>query len=57
MKSEEELSHLRAEKQALKEQPGQRDELIGQLLQRVQALEERLSKDNYSTIFSPLYAG
>ncbi len=44
MKPEEEVMQLRAENQALQEQLRQRDELIAQLQQRMQALEERVSK-------------
>src|SRR5215469_9200825 len=60
MKPEEELIQLRAENQVLREQIGQRekqlaqrDELIAQLLQRVQVLEERLSKDSHNSSLPP----
>lgn len=60
MKPEEELIQLRAEKQALREQLelrdnqlAQRDELIAQLLQRVQALEERLGKNSHNSSLPP----
>ena len=53
MKPEEEVLHLRAENQALREQLAQRDEVIGQLLQRVQALEERWSKDSHNSSLPP----
>lgn len=53
MKPEEELIELRAENQALREQLGQREELIAQLLQRVQVLEERLSKDSHNSSLPP----
>jgi transposase len=53
MKSEEEVHHLRAENQALREQLAQRDEVIRQLLQRVQALEERVSKDSHNSSLPP----
>src|SRR5581483_7909273 len=49
MKPEEELIQLQEENRALKEQLAQRDELIAQLLQRVQALEERLGKDSHNS--------
>jgi len=60
MKPEEELIQLRAEKQVLREkieqrenQRAQRDELIAQVLQRVQVLEERLSKDSHNSSLPP----
>lgn len=53
MKPEEELIQLRAENQALKEQLAQRDELIAQLQQRLQALEERLAKDSHNSHLPP----
>ena len=53
MKPEEELHHLRAENQTLREQLAPRDELIAQLLQRVQALEERLSKESHNSSLPP----
>jgi transposase len=53
MKPEEELPQLRAENEALREQLTQRDELIAQLLQRVQALEERLNKDSHNSSLPP----
>src|SRR5712691_10251138 len=49
MTPEEELLRLRAENQALKDQLTERDELIGQLLQRISALEERLAKDSHNS--------
>jgi transposase len=53
MKPEEELHQLRAENQALREQLVQRDELLAQLLQRVQALEEQLAKDSHNSSLPP----
>ena len=53
MKPEEELIPLREENQALKEQLAQRDELIAQLLQRVQALEEQLGKNSHNSHLPP----
>jgi transposase len=53
MKPEEELIQLRAENQAQREQLAQRDELISLLLQRVQALEERLAKDSHNSSLPP----
>lgn len=53
MKAEEELIQLRAENQALRDQLAQRDELIEQLLQRVQELEKRLSKDSHNSSLPP----
>ncbi|HEU5384018.1 MAG TPA: IS66 family transposase [Ktedonobacteraceae bacterium] len=53
MKPEDELIQLREENQALKEQLAQRDELIAQLLQRVQTLEERLGKDSHNSHLPP----
>src|SRR6266487_5242042 len=60
MKPEEELIQLRAENQALRaqlalrdNQLAQQDELMGQLLQRVQALEERLAKDSHNSSLPP----
>lgn len=60
MKPEEELIQLRAENQVLREQIGQRekqlaqrDELIAQVLQRVQVLEEQLSKDSHNSSLPP----
>ncbi len=60
MKPKEELIHLRAENQVLRDQieqrdrhMAQRDELIAQLLQRVQALEERVAKDSHNSSLPP----
>src|SRR5712691_8900638 len=53
MTPEEELLRLRAENQALKDQLTERDELIGQLLQRISALEERLAKDSHNSSLPP----
>jgi transposase len=60
MKPEEELNHLRAENQALREQLAQRDtqlaqrdELIAQLQQRLQAVEERVAKDSHNSHLPP----
>lgn len=53
MKPEEELILLRAENQALREQLAQRDELIDQLLQRVDVLEKRLAKDSHNSSLPP----
>lgn len=60
MKPEEEVMQLRAENQRLQEQIEQRDnqlvqreEVIAQLLQRVQALEEQLSKDSHNSHLPP----
>jgi transposase len=53
MKPEEELIQLRAENQALREQLAQRDELIAQLLQRLQLLEERVAKDSHNSSLPP----
>jgi transposase len=60
MKPEEELQRLQAENESLREQIkqqdrqlAQRDELITQLLQRVQALEERLAKDSHNSSLPP----
>ena len=44
MTPEDELLYLRAENQPLREQLVPRDELIAQLMQRVQRLEELLAK-------------
>lgn len=53
MKPEEELRELRAENQALREQLRERDELIVQLQQRLQAVEERLAKDSHNSHLPP----
>ena len=53
MKPEEELIQLRAENQALREQLRQRDEVIAQLQQRLQALEERLAKTSRTSSKPP----
>ncbi len=60
MKPEEELIHLRAEHQALREQLelranqlAQREELIAQLLQRVQTLEKRVGKNSHNSSLPP----
>jgi len=53
MKPEEELIHLRAENQGLREQLAQRDELIDQLLQRVDVLEKRQAKDSHNSSLPP----
>jgi transposase len=60
MKPEEELIRPRAENQMLREQIEQkdnqltqRDELIAQLLQRVQRLEKQLAKDSHNSHFPP----
>ena len=53
MKPDEELIQLRAENQALREQLAQRDELIAQLLQRLQLLEERVAKDSHNSSLPP----
>ncbi len=57
MKPEEELIQLRAENQALREQLRQRDEVIAQLQQRLQALEERLSKTSRTSSKPPSSEG
>ncbi|MGH2479320.1 MAG: IS66 family transposase [Ktedonobacteraceae bacterium] len=53
MKPEEESIQLRAENEALREQLRQRDELIAELLQRVQKLEKRLAKDSHNSSLPP----
>src|SRR5437879_3376488 len=53
MTPEEELMRLQAENQALKDQLTQRDELIGQLLTRISALEDRLAKDSHNSSLPP----
>ena len=60
MTAEEERIALQAENQALRQQIeqrdkdlAQRDEMIAQLLQRVQVLEERLSKDSHNSHLPP----
>ena len=53
MTQEEELIQLREENQVQREQLVQRDELIAQLLQRVQTLEERLSKNSHNSHLPP----
>lgn len=53
MTQEEELIQLREENQVQREQLAQRDELIAQLLQRVQTLEERLSKNSHNSHLPP----
>lgn len=53
MTQEEELIQLRQEKKVLLEQLAQRDELIAQLLQRMQTLEERLAKDSHNSHLPP----
>jgi transposase len=53
MTPEEELLELRQENKALHERLAQRDELIAQLQQRVQALEEGLAKDSHNSHLPP----
>jgi transposase len=53
MTPEEELLELRQENKDLHERLAQRDELIAQLQQRVQALEERLAKDSHNSHLPP----
>lgn len=53
MTPEEELLQLRQENTELHERLAQRDELIAQLQQRVQALEERLAKDSHNSHLPP----
>ncbi len=53
MKPEEELQRLQAESETLREQITQRDELITQLLQRVQVLEERVGKNSHNSSLPP----
>ncbi|HEY6411184.1 MAG TPA: DUF6444 domain-containing protein [Ktedonobacteraceae bacterium] len=53
MTPEEELLELRQENTTLHEQLAQRDALIAQLQQRVQALEERLAKDSHHSHLPP----
>jgi transposase len=53
MTPEEELLQLRQENKELHERLAQRDELIAQLQQRVQALEERLAKDSHNSHLPP----
>jgi transposase len=53
MTAEERLRELEQENSALREQVAQRDELIGQLQQRIQHLEERLSKNSHNSHLPP----
>ena len=53
MTPEEELLELRQENKALHERLAQRDELIAQLQQQVQALEEQLAKDSHNSHLPP----
>jgi transposase len=53
MTPEERIKHLEQENQALREQIAERDQLIAQLLQRVQTLEERLAKDSHNSSLPP----
>jgi len=53
MTPEEELLELRQENKALQEQMAQRDVLIAQLQQRMQALEEQLAKDSHNSHLPP----
>lgn len=53
MTPEERIEQLEREKSQLQEQLAQRDTLIEQLLQRVQALEERLGKDSHNSHLPP----
>lgn len=53
MSPEERLKQLEQENKELREQLAQRDALIEQLLQRVQALEERLAKDSHNSSLPP----
>jgi len=53
MTPEEQIEQLKEEKRLLQEQLAQRDALIEQLLQRVQALEERLGKDSHNSHLPP----
>jgi transposase len=53
MTPEERIEQLEQEKSMLQEQLTQRDELIAQLLQRVQTLEERLEKDSHNSHLPP----
>ena len=53
MSAEERIAQLEQEKSVLQEQLTQRDELITQLLQRVQTLEEREAKDSHNSHLPP----
>ena len=53
MSQEEELIQLRQEKQVWLEQLAQRDELIAELLQRIQTLEEQRAKDSHNSHLPP----
>src|SRR5437588_1428750 len=53
MTAEERLRELEQENSMLREQLAQRDALIAHLQQRVQALEERLSKDSHNSHLPP----
>lgn len=53
MTQEEELLQLRHEKKVWLEQLAQRDELIAELLQRIQTLEERQGKDSHNSHLPP----
>ncbi len=53
MTAEERIVQLEQEKSVLQEQLAQRDELIAQLLQRVQTLEERWGKDSHNSHLPP----